>query len=99
MHGGDIALLILVAILGIVVCLIGVVYLVLRGMWHVVGGVVGLVRGHRIKPPPLRGARHRPCPREGCGKVDPRPALYCSQCGMRLDDAAQLDQPRKGADQ
>lgn len=85
---GDLLLVILIVVLGCTAFFFGVIYVLCQGVAWIWRGVTGVFRrqpnsratsARRIK----RGAPLT-CPRSECGKVERRPARYCSQCGTRL---------------
>ena len=90
MHG-DVALFLLLLVLGCAAFFFGVVYLIGRAIAWVAGGLLSLFgggrraccdRARRTGDPRSQG---RVCPRGDCRRVEYRiGARYCSQCGERL---------------
>ena len=88
---GDLLFVVLILVLGCAAFFFGVIYILCQGVAWIWNGVAGVFRsppgssdasGRRVR----RARRGGPltCPRPECGRVERRPARYCSQCGTRL---------------
>jgi len=85
---GDLAILGLILFVGCLAFIFGAIYLATNVFASIFRGIETI-----LFPFPARqrsifgccGRGGRICRRPGCGKIERRPAKFCSQCGAKLD--------------
>ncbi len=82
---GEPFIFIVVLILGLAAFFFSILYILARVVGFVFSGLGRMLGGSGRRTPIGHGASAGLiCPREGCRKVENRPARFCSQCGARL---------------
>ncbi|MBI3832784.1 MAG: hypothetical protein HY287_00455 [Planctomycetes bacterium] len=84
---GDLAILGLILFVGCVAFIFGAIYLMTNVFASVFRGVSSALFPNQVPQRTIFGCCGRSgktCRRPGCGKIERRPAKFCSQCGGKL---------------
>ncbi len=85
---GDLLLVVAILVMGCTAFFFGIIYVLCQGVSWLWRGVTGVFRrpsdSRATSIRRIKRAAPLTCPRAECGKIERRPARYCSQCGTRL---------------